>query len=490
MFNLHFDTEKILGQLTYNAKDPLLFNSGFFLFFFLVFLLGYQFLYKKKISRVIYFTIFSLYFFYKACGFYFLFIILSAVIDFNLSNWLYRAPTQRRKKLILLFSIVINLGLLFYFKYTNFFIDIYNDVANGQIKPLKLILPIGISFYTFENLSYTIDVYRGKFKPVTSFLDYCFFLSFFPKLVMGPIVRASDFIPQIRKDILVTDSDVARGLYLILGGLFKKVVISDFIYVNFVQYIFDDPSRHSGIECLLGVYGYAMVIYCDFSGYSDMAIGMGRMFGFRFLENFNYPIISQSMKEFWTRWHISLSNFFRDYVYLPLGGNKKGKFRMYLSLWTIFLLNGIWHGPNWNFLLFGVYHGAWLTLERLGFSRILEMFPRWLRSFYVFLAFAFGNIIFSIEDLHHIGTFYRSLFNFSTIADPFSRLYLYTSAEFYFIIIIGSFLFFPCVEYVFKKIRNERIKPRLEAGLLIVLFILSLSELANSSYNPFIYFRF
>ncbi|MES2395172.1 MAG: MBOAT family protein, partial [Bacteroidota bacterium] len=179
-FNI--DIDKVIEQLTYNAKDPLLFNSGFFLFFFCIFLLGYQFLYKHKLSRVIYFTIFSLYFFYKACGFYFGFILLSAVIDFNLANWIYSAKTKARKNGILIFSIVINLGLLFYFKYTNFFIEIINDFKIGEVKPLNLILPIGISFYTFENLSYTIDVYRGKFKPVQSFLDYCFFLSFFPKL--------------------------------------------------------------------------------------------------------------------------------------------------------------------------------------------------------------------------------------------------------------------------------------------------------------------
>lgn len=368
MLDFNIDTEKLLEQLTYNAKDSLLFNSGFFLFFFLIFLLGYQFLYKRKVSRVVYFTVFSLYFFYKACGFYFLFILLSAVIDFNLSNWIYRAQTPGKKKFILVFSIIINLGLLFYFKYTNFFIEIINDISHGQIQPLKLILPIGISFYTFENLSYTIDVYRGKFKPVTSFLDYCFFLSFFPKLVMGPIVRASDFIPQIRKDIFVTNSDIARGLYLILGGLFKKVVISDFIYVNFVQYIFDDPSRHSGIECLMGVYGYAMVIYCDFSGYSDMAIGMAKWMGFTINENFDSPYQSSSITEFWRRWHMSLSSWLKDYLYISLGGNRVGKFRQYLNLMLTMLIGGLWHGASFNFIVWGGMHGLALAIDKMRMS--------------------------------------------------------------------------------------------------------------------------
>lgn len=368
MFDFNIDIHKLTQQLTYNAKDPLLFNSGFFLFFFCVFLLGYQFLYKRKLLRVVYFTMFSLYFFYKACGFYFGFILLSAVIDFNLSNWIYSAKTKGRKNAILIFSIIINLGLLFYFKYTNFFIEIINDLKIGQVKPLNLILPIGISFYTFENLSYTIDVYRGKFKPVTSFLDYCFFLSFFPKLVMGPIVRASDFIPQIRQDILVTKEDVSKGLYLILGGLFKKVVISDYIYVNFVQYIFDDPSRHSGIECLLGVYGYAMVIYCDFSGYSDMAIGMAKWMGFTINENFDSPYQSSSITEFWRRWHISLSSWLKDYLYISMGGNRVGKFRQYMNLMITMLLGGLWHGASFNFIVWGGMHGAALAIDKARIS--------------------------------------------------------------------------------------------------------------------------
>lgn len=359
------DMEKLMNQLTFNPKDPLLFNSGFFLFFFLFFLLGYQFLYKRKLARVVYFTIFSLYFFYKACGFYFLFIVLSAIVDFNLSHWLHESKTVGRRKVILIFSIIINLGLLVYFKYTNFFIEIINDLQLGQLKPLNLILPIGISFYTFENLSYTIDVYRGKFKPVQSFLDYCFFLSFFPKLVMGPIVRAADFIPQIRKDIVITNEDIARGLYLILGGLFKKVVISDYIYVNYVQYIFDDPSRHSGIECLMGVYGYAMVIYCDFSGYSDMAIGMAKWMGFTINENFDSPYQSSSITEFWRRWHMSLSAWLKDYLYVSLGGNRVGKFRQYVNLMLTMLIGGLWHGASFNFVVWGAMHGLALAIDKM-----------------------------------------------------------------------------------------------------------------------------
>lgn len=388
----HLDLHKLLGSLVYNPKDPLLFNSGFFLCFFFAFLLFYQFVYKRKLTRVLLFTVFSLYFFYKACGFYFLFIILSAIVDFNLSNWIDQASSQSRKKLLLIFSITINLGLLFYFKYTDFFIGMINDWSGGDIKPLKLILPIGISFYTFENLSYTIDVYRGHFKPVKSFWDYCFFLSFFPKLVMGPIVRAADFIPQIRKEIHVSKEDIALGLYLIVGGLFKKVIISDYIYVNYVDYIFSDPTRHSGIECLLGIYGYALVIYCDFSGYSDMAIGMARWMGFSIPTNFDSPYQSTSITEFWRRWHISLSSWLRDYLYIPLGGNRKGKVRQYVNLFTTMLLGGLWHGASWNFILWGGMHGTALALDKMRmelFGKVKKVRSR----AYLFLQKGLGLII-------------------------------------------------------------------------------------------------
>ncbi|MCC7232819.1 MAG: MBOAT family protein [Bacteroidia bacterium] len=366
------DWEKFGSLFLYDKADPLLFNSTFFLFFFALFLLFYQFFYKKKLTRVLIFTLFSLYFFYKACGIYVGFIVLAAVVDFNLSNWIWKARDKGKRRALLIVSVVINLGLLAFFKYTDLFIQTVNDLGAGKIDLLHLTIPIGISFYTFENLSYTIDVYRRHFKPVNNFWDYLFFLSFFPKLVMGPIVRAADFVPQIRQTIQINREHINRGLFLILGGLFKKVVISDYIYANFVDYIFDDPSRYSGLECLFGVYGYAMVIYCDFSGYSDMAIGMASWMGFRINTNFMTPYQSASITEFWRRWHISLSSWLKDYLYIPLGGNRKGKFRTYLNLMLTMLLGGLWHGASWNFVVWGGLHGLGLTIDKLR----MEYFPR------------------------------------------------------------------------------------------------------------------
>jgi len=372
------DFDKILSHLLYDPKDPILFNSAFFLYFFAVFLLCYQLVSHNQRGRVWVFTLFSLYFFYKACNEYVLLVILSAIVDFNLSRWIDRLESKTKRKWLLVFSIVINVGVLFYFKYTNFFIGIINDIGMGKISFMHIALPIGISFYTFENLSYTIDVYRREIKPVNKFMDYLFFLSFFPKLMMGPIVRAADFIPQIYKPYQLNNEDVGKGMFLILGGLFKKVVISDFIYQNFVQYIFDDPTRHTGIECLLGVYGYALVIYCDFSGYSDMAIGIARWMGFTIPANFKKPYQSSSITEFWRRWHISLSSWLRDYIYIPLGGNRKGKFRQQVNLMLTMLIGGFWHGASWNFIFWGGMHGGALAIDKVWIK--WQKGKTWLKS--------------------------------------------------------------------------------------------------------------
>jgi D-alanyl-lipoteichoic acid acyltransferase DltB (MBOAT superfamily) len=357
--------ELLKNYLTYNPKEPLIFNTALFLFYFLVLLFFYQFVYQRKKSRVLYLTIFSIFFYYKSGGMFFLLLILSTVVDFNLAKWIYEAKTQTRKTGLLIFSLVINLGLLAYFKYTNFFVSIMNDALHSKINYFDIVLPVGISFYTFQVLSYTIDVYRNQLKPSDSILDFGFYITFFPHLVAGPIVRAKDFLPQIGIDIKLSKEDIAQAVFLIITGLFKKAVISDFISVNFVDRIFDNPTLYSGTENLLGVYGYAMQIYCDFSGYSDMAIGVALLLGYRLGINFNLPYQSSTITEFWRRWHISLSSWLRDYLYIPLGGNKKGKIRQYVNLSVTMLLGGLWHGASWNFIFWGAMHGLMLALDKL-----------------------------------------------------------------------------------------------------------------------------
>ena len=297
-------------------------------------------------------------------------VIISAITDYFLSNAIYRQQDKRKKKLLLALSIVVNLGLLFYFKYTNFFLSLSNQFFATRINPLNILLPVGISFYTFENLSYTIDVYRGEFEPEKKFINYIVFLSFFPKLVMGPIVRARDFLPQLRKPYELQEGDFAKGFYLIVSGLVKKLVISDYLTLNLVNYVFDDPARHTGLECAVAVFAYAIVIYCDFSGYSDVAIGIAKWLGITIPPNFNLPYQSKSITEFWRRWHISLSSWLKDYLYIFwLGGNRKGRARTYVNLFITMLLGGLWHGANWTFIIWGGLHGIGLAVHKVWMER-------------------------------------------------------------------------------------------------------------------------
>lgn len=347
------DWSKLAEVLTYDPQQPMIFNSGLFLFLFLGFSLVYALLQKKMTARLLFVTAFSYYFYYKSSGIYFFLLGIVTVSDFLLARQMVHTVAHWKRKLLVVTSLCINLGLLCYFKYTNFFYEMLCPLWNGHFEALDIFLPVGISFFTFQSLSYTLDVYRGDLKPLSSLLDYAFYVSFFPQLVAGPIVRARDFVPQIRQPLTVTNEMFGQGIFFIVSGLFKKAVISDYISINFVERIFDNPGLYSGIENLFGVYGYALQIYCDFSGYSDMAIGLALLLGFRFPINFNSPYKSDSVTDFWHRWHISLSTWLRDYLYISMGGNRKGKIRTYINLIVTMLLGGLWHGASWNFILWG-----------------------------------------------------------------------------------------------------------------------------------------
>ena len=358
------DWTKLTGLLAYDSHQPMIFSSGIFLFLFLAFSFVYMLLQKRVTARLLFVTLFSYYFYYKSSGIYFFLLGIVTVSDFFLAHRMQQTETHWKRKMLVVISLCINLGLLCYFKYTNFFYQMLCPLWNGSFQPLDIFLPVGISFFTFQSLSYTIDVYRKDLKPLDNLLDYAFYVSFFPQLVAGPIVRARDFIPQIRRPLLVTNEMFGQGVFFIVSGLFKKAVISDYISVNFVERIFDNPSLYSGLENLFGVYGYALQIYCDFSGYSDMAIGIALLLGFRFPINFNSPYKSDSVTDFWHRWHISLSTWLRDYLYISLGGNRKGKLRTYINLVLTMLLGGLWHGASWNFVVWGGLHGVALALHK------------------------------------------------------------------------------------------------------------------------------
>ena len=458
-------------QFLYDPKNPLLFNNGFFLYFFGLFMALYYIFRNQFAIRRYIFCFFSLYFFYKASGVFVAFVILSAIVDFILSNAIYRQKSKGGKKALLILSIVFNLGLLFYFKYTNFFIATANDLLKANFNPLNILLPVGISFYTFENLSYTIDVYRGEFEPAKKFSDYLLFLSFFPKLVMGPIVRAHDFVPQINKPFVLSNSDFSKGFYLIVSGMFKKLIISDYLTLNFVNFIFDDPARYSGLENLMAVYAYAVVIYCDFSGYSDVAIGIAKWLGFNIPTNFLSPYQSASITEFWRRWHISLSSWLKDYLYIPLGGNRKASVGTFLfpllffvavplglmqllgaslvvaisvsagilllfllpgilkkdkagiftnmNLLVTMLLGGLWHGASWNFIIWGAIHGIGLAIHKIWMMRPGKLFAKMkLQKFY--------NVLMAILTFHFV-CFGWVFFKAHSFDDALNMLYQITN---------------------------------------------------------------
>ena len=316
MFPIDIDFSRLLEAFKYNPDAPMIFSSGIFLWLFAAFMVIYTLLQHRNTARILFVALFSYYFYYKSSGTYFFLLAIVTVTDFVIAWLMDRTDVRWKRKLWVILSVSVNLGLLCYFKYTNFLGGVIASLMGGEFTALDIFLPVGISFFTFQSLSYTIDVYRREIKPLTSLLDYAFYVSFFPQLVAGPIVRARDFIPQIRKPLYVSQEMFGRGIFLIVAGLFKKAVISDYISVNFVERIFDNPTLYSGVENLMGLYGYALQIYCDFSGYSDMAIGIALLLGFHFNLNFNSPSKSASITEFWRRWHISLSSWLRDYLYI------------------------------------------------------------------------------------------------------------------------------------------------------------------------------
>jgi len=368
--------------LTYAEERPLIFTQAKFWLFFGILLLVYQLVYKKNSVRNGLLLLFSLYFYYLSSGYYFTLLLFSTLVDYYLGEGIYRSENAKLRKLFVTLSVAVNLSVLGYFKYTYFFVETFNgltpldlevhnllaEVANlfgAEMDVSRIFLPVGISFYTFQTISYSVDIYRGKLEPVNNIMDFAFYVSFFPQLVAGPIVRASDFVPQIYKNYRLTPYEFGRATFLIINGLVKKVLISDYISVNFVDRIFAAPESFSGFENLMAVYGYSIQIYCDFSGYTDIAIGVALLLGFRLPLNFNSPYKATSITDFWRRWHISLSSWLRDYLYISMGGNRKGKSRTYLHLMITMLLGGLWHGPHLRFIVWGGLHGLALAFHKM-----------------------------------------------------------------------------------------------------------------------------
>ena len=484
--------------LRYDATAPLIFNSGLFLFLFVGFAGVYLLLRRATSLRILYVIAFSIYFYYKSSGIYFLLLLFAAVSDYLIGNAIAGTADKRRKRRLVALSVVVNLVMLGYFKYTNFFIDMANGLFGaGFLEFQNIFLPVGISFFVFQSMSYTIDIYRGHIRPLERWTDYLFYLSFFPQLVAGPIVRAKDFIPQIRKPLLVTREMFGTAIGFIIIGLVKKAIISDYISLNFVDRIFDEPALYSGFECLMGIYGYALQIYCDFSGYSDMAIGIALLLGFRFPKNFDAPYKSATITEFWRRWHISLSSWLRDYLYISLGGNRKGKVRTYLNLLITMVLGGMWHGAAVRFVLWGALHGValavhkmWLTIVPWAKADGKSMSPlmRVLATIFTFHIVCLGWLLFRAEDMQIVHLMlYQILHSFNTAIIP---QVIFGYKEVFALIVIGYGMHFMPAQIDLDLQRKVASSSFWWQVAMLVVVAWCVMQIKSSDIQPFIYFQF
>ena len=459
----------------------MVFSSLLFLYVFLPIAL---FLYYISPDKVKNFTLFILSLIFYAWGepIYVGIMLFSSVFDYCNGRLLDKFKVEWKRKAVLILSVIVNIGLLFFFKYYNFVIDNLNYLFNLNISASTLSLPLGISFYTFQTLSYTIDVYRGEVEASKSFFDYSAYVAMFPQLVAGPIVRYIDIFNQLKKRDF-SDKSVAYGIKRFVYGLAKKVLIANKLGELYKLILAKEIITLPASMAWLGIIAFTLQIYFDFSGYSDMAIGLGRMLGFDFLENFNFPYISKSITEFWRRWHMSLSLWFRNYVYIPLGGNRVKLARQIFNLFITWFLTGFWHGADFNFILWGLYYFTLLVIEKFLIAKALDKAPGFIRHIYALIFIIIGWVIFEFK-VSDIGPFLKAMFNFKNFASSETLFYL---KEYGFYIIVGTALSFGACK---KLIDKERKTTYLEIAFLFALLIIVTMSLISESYNPFLYFRF
>jgi D-alanyl-lipoteichoic acid acyltransferase DltB (MBOAT superfamily) len=488
---LPFDIDKLLNELLYQPEAPIIFSSALFLYLFVGFFAIYLLVFKKQKLRILYVTVFSVYFYYKSSGWYFLLLLFLTISDYNLARIMGNSERKSIRIFLLVSSLVLNLGVLAYFKYTNFIFAGFYEILNKPFDPFAIFLPVGISFFTFQSLSYTIDVYRRNIMPLKSISEFAFFTTFFPQMVAGPIVRAADFIPQIFKTPYLNKQDFGKAIFLISTGLFKKAVISDYISLNFVDRIFDAPALYTGFENLMGVYGYALQIYCDFSGYSDMAIGIALLLGYKLNINFDSPYQSSSITEFWRRWHISLSTWLRDYLYISLGGNRKGKTRTYINLLITMLLGGLWHGAALRFIIWGALHGVMLAIEKFMKSIITIPQNKITKIIGILLTFhfvCFTWIFFRAADMQTVGAVLTQIF--TAFHSEIIRDYIVGYPLVSLLMLTGFMLHFTSHKTE-QKVENLVIRsPFILKLLYLSLIIFIVIQIKSSEIQPFIYFQF
>jgi alginate O-acetyltransferase complex protein AlgI len=484
-------------SLEFNLTFSLMvFSSIIFVFYFLPIFFFLYYLAAEKYKNAI--ILAGSIFFYAWGAPKFIFVILlTTILDFYMVRGIYEAKQKWLKKLMLAISLAVNLGLLIYFKYSNFFVENLNVLLAGLgIKPMKwveLVLPIGISFYTFETLTYVIDVYRGVHKPLKKFWDYQLYIILFPKLIAGPIIRYHDFADQIYDHTKhETNENRLRGMYRFFIGLGKKVLIAN-VMGEAADKMFAMPADElSTYIAWVGAISYTFQIYFDFSGYSDMAIGLGQMMGFRFPENFNNPYTSLSITDFWRRWHITLGNWMRNYLYIPLGGNKVTPLRLYFNLWIVFLASGLWHGAAWGFIIWGAYHGFFLVIERLFLGKWLKKIGK-AAALYSFFVVMIGWVFFRMEKLQPALDYLKAMFTFS----PYDIQVWHSNIQYIVTFWLAVlFSFFTLNKYgqriqgqVFYK--EYTISRHVMIGIsALILMMICGARITMSSFNPFIYFRF
>ena len=471
----------------------MVFSSNIFLFFFLpIFLIAYFVTPQKFRNYTL--LLFSLIFYaYGAPDFVFL-LVGECIVNYFIVRGMSKTEKTGTKKLLCALSVIMALGLLLYFKYANFFMENLNAILGWMhhepVAWMKVALPIGISFFTFQSITYTIDVYRGITPPSKKLTDYVLYIMMFPQLIAGPIVNYNSVAAQL-VERTSTMEDRVVGFYRFIIGLGKKVLIANTL-AAFADQVFamnyaDLPTATAWI----GILSYTFQIYFDFSGYSDMAIGLGKMMGFRFPENFNDPYTSRSVTEFWKRWHMTLGNFIMNYLYIPLGGNRKGKGRMYFNLWLCFLLSGLWHGASWTFVLWGAFHGFFICADKLFLKDLLKKAGKWPSVILTFFVVNMGWVLFRVDTAADAGGFYQALFAFrGGELNGTDLLFWFTFG----LAIVFSFL------TLFKG--GQRLQDKIFAdgyskgltwtmfAICLILLILAAGSLCVSDFNPFIYFRF
>ncbi len=549
--------QHITSYLLFTKGEPIIFTQLYFWGFFTLVLLVYLLVYKKNTLRTFFLLAVSLFFYYKTSGVFLVLLIFTIISDYNWGKLIYKTNSTYKKNMYLTISMILNLGLLCYFKYAYFFVESANQIANADIHffnyfseftntafntkdPIdKLVLPVGISFFTFQSISYTIDMYRKKIEPVKSVFDYGFFVCFFPHLVAGPIVKANEFLHQIYQPYNLTRKEFGFAVFWILNGLTKKTM-ADYIAVNYIDRIFDSPTYYSGVETIFGIFGYSLQIYADFSGYTDIAIGIALLLGYRLKTNFKSPYKAQNVSEFWQRWHISLSTWLKDYLYIPLGGNKAGSVGSYIcisflalvmvlltgklfllllflflaivvlvliyffpkikqsintniNLLITMLLGGFWHGSSWLFIIWGGLNGVGLIVHKLWLS--ISPFKNnnsfWVKALTVFITLSF---------ISFTRIFFRSS-NLDTVITLFDRVQNHLGFALTFGIIKGYWIVFMVIAigYLIHWI-PERVKEKYRLGFaelplpimsaVTVISVLCIYQLISGNMQPFIYFQF